>query len=80
MMKILRKQIREISIYRDGTLLSEDEFDSRYALYTVGWGGGHLYNRNWVSACFPYDEELDYEYVDEVYPFDESNQLPTALF
>lgn len=66
--------------YVSGAQSYDDEFDSRYALYTGGWGGGHLYNRNWVSACIPYDEVLDYEYVDEVFPFDESNQLPTALF
>ncbi len=46
---------------------------------TQGWCGGYPQNKNWVSGYFRYDEARDYEYTDYVYPFDESNQLPTPL-
>ena len=63
----------------NGGYSSKTDPDSRFARATEGWGGGHIYNYNWVSGYFPYVEEsLDYEYVDEFYPFDESNPLPTA--
>lgn len=62
----------------NGGASSGNDPDSRFARATQGWGGGHINNLNWVSGYFPYDESLDYEYVDEVYPFDESNPLPTA--
>lgn len=57
--------------------LPSEEHDRFYKL-TGGWCGGHPFNKNWVSAFSPYDEGLDYEYTDYVYPFDESNPLPTA--
>ena len=34
--------------------------------------------KNCVSAYFTYSEPFDYEYVDRVFPFNESIQLPTA--
>lgn len=57
--------------------LPREDFD-RFKKLTGGWFGGHRHNKNWVSAFSPYDEGLDYEYTDYVYPFDESNPLPTA--
>ena len=58
---------------------SDSDPDSRFTMVTGGWGGGHIYNYNLVSSFFPYvGEGLDYEYVSEKYPFDESNALPTA--
>lgn len=54
-----------------------NDYDSRYREATAGFGGGHLYNRNWVSGYIVYKDHFDYFYVDETYPFDESNPLPT---
>lgn len=41
-------------------------------------GDADQLNRNWVTLLLYYDEARDYEYTDNVYPFDQSNELPTA--
>lgn len=65
--------------YGSGTSHNKTELNNnRFNEYTGGWGGGHPHNRNWVSVFVPYKESFDYEYTDIVYPFDESNALPTA--
>lgn len=62
------------------TLTYWDETELRlFRKLTQGWCGGHPENKNWVSGFFRYNEALDYEFTDIVYPFDESNQLPTPL-
>lgn len=53
--------------------------EAKFRDLTDGWSGGHLYNENWVSKYISYNESLDYEYTDVVFPFDESNPLPTAV-
>lgn len=66
-----------LELHYVGANLPREE-SHRFAKLTGGWRGGSPLNQNWVSAFFPYDEGLDYEYTDYEYPFDESNPLPTA--
>lgn len=57
----------------------DDEDLNKYRKLTQGWNGGHPHNRNWVSGYVRYYEAEDYEFTEYVFPFDESNQLPTAF-
>ena len=58
--------------------IDPDDLDAKlWKKVTGGHCGGSL-NPNWVSAYFPYDEGLDYEFPDGVYEFNESIALPTA--
>lgn len=60
------------------TIIGDDIDKNRFKKLTGGYCGGSKLNNNWVSVHVYYDEALDYEYTDNVYPFDESNPLPTA--
>ena len=69
--------VRELA-YCLPTIIIDDVDKDRFKRLTGGYCGASPGNKNWVSVHIHYDEALDYEYTDIVYPFDESNPLPTA--
>lgn len=55
--------------------MSGDNYN-RFLQITGGFLGGSIVNLNNVSYQVPYDEGLDYEYIDRVYKFNPDIDLP----